>query len=108
MLWVAAAMAGVMILALGLLRMGRVVTLVPSPVVAGFTTGIALVIASGQLDNVLGLKLGADGLSLVMLLLTALVTVAAVMFGSQSEVLEKSAMYRKTCSTGLGLSTVPV
>ena len=54
MLWVAAAMAGVMILALGLLRMGRVATLVPSPVVAGFTTGIALVIASGQLDNVLG------------------------------------------------------
>ncbi len=59
MLWVAAAMAGLMILALGLLRMGRVVTLVPSPVVAGFTTGIALVIASGQLDNVLGLKLGS-------------------------------------------------
>ena len=52
--WVAGAMAGVLILLLGLFRMGRVVSYIPSPVITGFTSGIALIIAIGQLDNVLG------------------------------------------------------
>ena len=52
--WIAGALAGVLILLLGAFRMGRVVSYIPSPVITGFTTGIALIIAIGQLDNVLG------------------------------------------------------
>ena len=56
--WVAGLMSGVMILALGIFRLGRLIQFIPSPVIAGFTTGIAMIIAAGQLDNVLGLKTG--------------------------------------------------
>ena len=57
--WVAGVMAGLLILALGLFRMGRVVSYIPSPVITGFTSGIALIIAIGQLDNVLGVHVSA-------------------------------------------------
>lgn len=53
-LWVTALMAGVFILLLGLFRLGRYISFIPSPVIAGFTSGIALIIVIGQLDNVLG------------------------------------------------------
>jgi len=53
--WIASLMAGLIILALGLLRLGRVINYIPSPVITGFTSGIALIIAIGQIDNVLGL-----------------------------------------------------
>jgi len=39
---------------LGLFRLGRYIAFIPSPVIAGFTSGIALIIAIGQLDHVLG------------------------------------------------------
>lgn len=54
--WLAGLLAGVMILALGLFRLGRVVALIPSPVISGFTSGIAVIIAFGQVDNFLGIK----------------------------------------------------
>lgn len=54
--WLVGLLAGAMILLLGLLRLGRIVTLIPAPVISGFTSGIALIIAFGQLDNALGLK----------------------------------------------------
>jgi SulP family sulfate permease len=54
--WLASLMAGLMILALGIFRLGRVVALIPSPVISGFTSGIAVIIAFGQLDNFLGIK----------------------------------------------------
>ena len=53
-LWVAGLMAGLMILAMGLLHLCRVVNLIPAPVITGFTSGIALVIFIGQIDNFLG------------------------------------------------------
>jgi SulP family sulfate permease len=49
--WLAGLLAGVMILALGIFRLGRVVALIPSPVISGFTSGIAVIIAFGQIDN---------------------------------------------------------
>lgn len=55
-IWVAGAMAGIMLLALGLLRLGRVVALIPSPVITGFTSGIAVIIAMGQIDNFFGIQ----------------------------------------------------
>lgn len=54
-IWIAGAMAGAM-LAVGLLRLGRFFLFIPAPVITGFTTGIALIIAIGQLDNLLGVK----------------------------------------------------
>lgn len=55
-MWTAALMAGIMLIALGVFRLGRVVALIPAPVISGFTSGIAIIIAFGQLDNVLGIK----------------------------------------------------
>ncbi len=54
--WLAGLLAGVMILGLGLLRLGRIVSLIPAPVISGFTSGIAVIIALGQSDNFLGIK----------------------------------------------------
>ncbi|MFL6588695.1 MAG: SulP family inorganic anion transporter [Chthoniobacterales bacterium] len=48
-------MAGVMLVALGGLKMGRLLKFFPYPVVAGFTSGIAVIIFCGQLNEFLGL-----------------------------------------------------
>jgi SulP family sulfate permease len=56
-------MAGAILLAAGLLRAGNLIAYVPEPVVNGFTIGIAVIIASSQLKDFLGLeiaKLPAD------------------------------------------------
>ena len=55
-IWIAGAMAGAMLLVVGALRLGRFFAFIPAPVITGFTTGIALIIAIGQLDNLLGIK----------------------------------------------------
>lgn len=52
-------MAGVFLVILSLLRAGRIVRYIPWTVVAGFTAGIALSIAAGQLNNFLGVT-GTD------------------------------------------------
>jgi SulP family sulfate permease len=54
--WVAGVLAGLIVLATGALRLGRIVSLIPTPVISGFTSGIALIIALGQIDNFLGIK----------------------------------------------------
>ena len=54
-LLVAGMMAGLILIAMGLARLGRLVQLVPHPVTTGFTAGIAFVIALFQLKDVLGL-----------------------------------------------------
>ncbi|HYI15524.1 MAG TPA: SulP family inorganic anion transporter [Thermomicrobiales bacterium] len=59
-LWVAGLMAGLMILALGLFRLGRIINFIPAPVITGFTSGIALIIAIGQIDNALGIQTEAE------------------------------------------------
>jgi sulfate permease, SulP family len=55
-LLIATACAGVLLFALGLLRLGRLVRYVPVSIVVGFTNGIAVLIASSQLKDWLGLK----------------------------------------------------
>ena len=52
---VATLMAGLLILGLGMARLGKAITYIPIPVVIGFTTGIAVVIASTQLAPTLGI-----------------------------------------------------
>ena len=54
---VAVMMAGVMLVVLGALKMGRLLKFFPYPVVAGFTSGIAVIIFCGQLNEFLGLGL---------------------------------------------------
>ena len=50
-------MAGVILLVSGLLRLGAWIKYIPEPVVAGFTGGIAIVIAASQLRDLFGLSL---------------------------------------------------
>lgn len=47
-------MAGVLLLVAGVLKVGRVIYYIPSSVITGFTSGIAITIALGQLDNFFG------------------------------------------------------
>ena len=53
-------LAGLMLVAMGLLKFGRLVRFMPGLVVVGFTGGIAISIAFGQLNTLLGLR-GTDG-----------------------------------------------
>lgn len=53
-MWAAGLLAGLIMLLLGLLRLGRFIAFIPAAVIAGFTSGIALLIAIGQIDNLLG------------------------------------------------------
>jgi SulP family sulfate permease len=50
-------MAGVILLLLGLTGLGAAVRFIPRPIIIGFTNGIALLIASTQIKDFLGLKM---------------------------------------------------
>jgi SulP family sulfate permease len=50
-------MAGVMLILMGALRLGGLLKFIPYPVIAGFTTGIAVIIFTAQLNEALGLGL---------------------------------------------------
>lgn len=52
-------MAGVLLLIMGITGLGSAVKFIPRPVIIGFTNGIALLIASTQIKDFLGLKTGA-------------------------------------------------
>ncbi len=55
-LLVAGMMAGAILVLMGLARMGRLIEIVPYPVVIGFTAGIGVVIATLQIKDFLGLS----------------------------------------------------
>ena len=52
--FIASLMAGAILLTLGILKLGKLVNLIPMPVITGFTSGIAIIIALGQIDNFFG------------------------------------------------------
>lgn len=54
-LQIATIMAGVMLIAMGLARMGAVLKFIPDPVIAGFTAGIGIIIWVGQWKDFFGL-----------------------------------------------------
>jgi SulP family sulfate permease len=56
-LTIATCMAGVILILLGLARMGSVIKFIPYPLIVGFTSGIALIIFSSQIKDLLGLKI---------------------------------------------------
>jgi SulP family sulfate permease len=51
-------MAGIILIAAGYAGVGKLMRYVPMPVVTGFTAGIAVIIASSQLGDFLGLRTG--------------------------------------------------
>ncbi|HQX17110.1 MAG TPA: SulP family inorganic anion transporter [Anaerolineales bacterium] len=55
-IWVAGLFSGALLLLIGILRLGRFIAFIPSAVISGFTSGIALIIFIGQIDNFLGVK----------------------------------------------------
>jgi sulfate permease, SulP family len=54
---VATLIAGILLVLMGLFRMGALLKFIPYPVTVGFTTGIALIIFSSQVGDFLGLHL---------------------------------------------------
>jgi SulP family sulfate permease len=50
-------MAGVLLVIMGLMRLGRFIEFIPHPVTTGFTAGIAVVIATLQVKDLLGLPI---------------------------------------------------
>ena len=55
-LMIATAMSGVMLIAMGLLRLGTLIRFIPVAVVIGFTNGIAVLIMVSQVKDFLGLQ----------------------------------------------------
>ncbi len=54
--FIACLLAGILLVIAGLLKFGRVVSIIPMPVITGFTSGIAIIIAMGQVDNFFGVN----------------------------------------------------
>ncbi|MFK2826776.1 sulfate permease [Bacillus sp. B190/17] len=55
-LLIAGFMAGVLLLLMGIFRLGALIKFIPRPVIIGFTSGIAVIIFTGQIPNFLGLS----------------------------------------------------
>ncbi len=47
-------LSGIILLTAAAFRFGKLVSFIPSPVITGFTSGIAIIIALGQVDNIFG------------------------------------------------------
>lgn len=54
---IATMIAGVMLIAMGLLKLGTVIKFIPYPVVVGFTSGIALTIFATQIKDLFGMQI---------------------------------------------------
>ena len=52
--FLAGALAGVCLIIAGIFRLGKLTAYIPMPVITGFTSGIAIIIALGQIDNFFG------------------------------------------------------
>lgn len=48
--------AGIILVLCGIFHIGRLTSFIPSPVITGFTSGIAIIIALGQVDNLFGVS----------------------------------------------------
>lgn len=56
---IATFMGGVMLVIMGVAKLGTVIRFIPHPLIVGFTSGIALIILSSQLKDFFGLQMGA-------------------------------------------------
>lgn len=55
---IATFLAGFLMIGMGMLKMGNLLKFIPYPLIVGFTSGIALIIFSSQVKDVLGLQMG--------------------------------------------------
>lgn len=56
---IATFLAGIMLILMGIARLGNVIKFIPYPLIVGFTAGIAVIIFSSQMKDFFGLKMGA-------------------------------------------------
>lgn len=56
-LMIATVMAGVILVIMGLVKLGTLIKFIPLPLITGFTSGIALIIFTTQIKDLLGLKI---------------------------------------------------
>ncbi len=89
---VATLMAGFVLVAMGLLKLGAIIKYIPFPVITGFTSGIALIIFSQQVKDLLGLSIEA---------------VPAEFFGKWASYLANLSSL-DLATTGLGLGTLAI
>jgi len=54
---IATVLAGVILVLMGVFKLGNIIKFIPYPIVVGFTSGIALVIFSTQIKDLLGLQI---------------------------------------------------
>lgn len=55
---IATMMAGVILVIMGIAKLGAMIKFIPHPVITGFTSGIAVIIMSGVIKDLLGLRMG--------------------------------------------------
>src|SRR6476659_2029748 len=55
---IATFIAGIMLMIMGFIRFGTVITFIPYPLIVGFTAGIAVIIFSSQMKDFFGLSMG--------------------------------------------------
>ena len=55
---IATIMAGVILVVMGFAKLGAMIKFIPHPVITGFTSGIAVIIFSGSIKDLLGLHMG--------------------------------------------------
>jgi len=59
-LTIATIMSGVLLLGMGLAKLGTIIKFIPLPVIVGFTSGIAVIIFSSQVKDFLGLTIAGN------------------------------------------------
>ena len=59
-LMIATLMAGILLIILGMFRLGTIIKFIPYPIIIGFTSGIALTIFTTQIADVFGLQFGGE------------------------------------------------
>ncbi len=57
---IATVMAGIILLLMGLLKLGTIIRFIPYPIVIGFTSGIAVTIFTTQVKDLFGLDMGGN------------------------------------------------
>jgi sulfate permease, SulP family len=75
-------MSGIMMMAIGFLRLGTFIKYIPYPVTVGFTAGIAVIIFSGELSDLFGLTLSGKESGPLIPKLTALYDAAPTVNGA--------------------------
>ncbi|MDB4903353.1 MAG: sodium-independent anion transporter [Mucilaginibacter sp.] len=55
---IATFIAGIILIIMGVAKLGNIIKFIPHPLIVGFTTGIAVIIFSSQMKDLFGLKMG--------------------------------------------------